>query len=195
MRVADASPKEPWTWRENHNMTALDGAFDFGTVAPGSYIFGANLNFSSQDGPYYRKAFFPGTGERAEAGIVEVGAGESVANLRFFLPPDSPPPTVSLNVTVLGFDGKPIPTANVIAADRMWENSVTNLTAMTDETGRGTVVLRAGNRYDILAYENLADFSQACAEPQLVEANETLKPVVLKVSHHFGNCLQFRKRE
>ena len=44
---------------------------------------------------YYRKAFYPGTSNRSEAATVTLGAGETVDNLNFYLPPDSPAPARS----------------------------------------------------------------------------------------------------
>jgi hypothetical protein len=188
-KSADALPHEPWTWRVSYSMTAPDGAFDFEQLAPGSYVFGVNMDFSSQDGkPYYRKAFFPGTLNRAEAAIIAVGPGDALDKLSFFLPPDSLPATIPLRVTVLGFDGKPVSRAEVLAEDDIWENSVTPITATADEKGQANITLRPGSHYDVGAYVNLPDFTQACAEPQGVEVKEQLAPVVLKLSQHIGNC-------
>ena len=101
------------------------------------------MDFTSQDGrPYYRKAFFPGTVNGAEAGIVAVSPGEPVENLKFFLPPDSPAPGIPLTVRVLGFDGKPVPNAMILAYDDIWENSVTPLNRMRTK-GEGCASLRA----------------------------------------------------
>ncbi len=194
VKAAEARPHEPWTWQANYGTTGSDGAFDFAQLAPGSYVFGVNMDFSSQDGkPYYRKAFFPGTADRAEAAVIAVSPGETVDNLKFFLPPDSPPPEIPLAVTVLGFDGKPVPNAMTLAYDDIWENSVTPLNTNTDEKGKATLNLRAGSHYDIEAVYNAPDFSQACAGPQGVDAREGLAPLVLALSQHIGNCMQFKK--
>jgi Carboxypeptidase regulatory-like domain len=195
-KAARALPHEPWTWMASYFTTGADGAFDFAQLAPGSYVFGVNVDFTSQDGkPYYRKAFFPGSPNRAEAGIVAVGPGETVDKLSFFLPPDSLPATVPLRVTVLGFDGKPVSHAEILAEDDIWENSVTPLTATADESGQATITLRPGSHYDVGAYVNLPDFSQACAEPQGVDPNEQPATLVLKLSQHIGNCWQLKKTQ
>jgi hypothetical protein len=193
-KAADAKPHEPWTWQSSYATTASDGGFDFGMLAPGSYVFGANMDFSSQDGkPYYRRAFFPGSARRSEAAVITVGAGESSDSLRFFLPPDSAPPTVPLQVTVLGFDGQPAGHANVLAYDDMWENSVTPVNVDADEHGKAAVSLRPGQHYDVEAVVNLPDFSQACAEPLGVDVQDRPAPLVLVLSHHVGNCTPFKK--
>jgi Tissue inhibitor of metalloproteinase len=193
-KAADAVRSEPWTWKQSLTTTGSDGAFDFAPVSPGTYIFGVNMDFSSVDGKgYYRKALYPGTSNRAEAATVTLGAGETVDNLNFYLPPDSPAPSIPVQVQVLGFDGMPVAHAEILAADDMWENSPTPLMATADENGKATVTLRPGSHYDIEAIENLPDFTQACAEPQAVEARGEPGPVVLKLSHPFGNCMPFKK--
>jgi hypothetical protein len=195
-KAAHAMPGEPRTF-ESISTTGPDGAFDFAPLSPGSYIFGVNLNFTSIDGKYYRKAFFPGTSNRQEAATITLGAGEMVDDLNFYLPPDSPPASIPVSVLVLGFDGRPVSHAEIIAEDDMWENSVTPLTASADENGKAALTLRPGSHYDIEAYVNLADSTQGCAEPVGVDArdesNHQLAPVILKLSHPFGNCRQFRK--
>ncbi len=193
-RIADANAHEPWTWQASHATAASDGAFDFDQVAPGYYVFAVNMDFAPQNGsPYYRKAFFPGAVHRSEAAAVAVGPGESVDDLHFYLPPDSAKPTVPLHVTVLDQAGKPVPHAEIIAYDDIWENSVTPLTATADEGGRATVILRPGSHYDIEAVVDLPDFSQACAEPIGLDVQDHQAPMILLLSHQIGNCLQFRK--
>ncbi len=193
-KAADSNPHEPWTWQATYATAAADGSFDFAQLAPGSYVFAANIDFSPQDGkPYYRRAFFPGSAHRAEAAVITVGAGESTENLRFFLPPDSAPPTVPVEVTVLGFDGKPVSHAEILAYDDLWESSVTPAMATADENGKATIVLRPGSHYDIEAVANRPDFSQACAEPLGVDVHPQSAPLVLVLRHDFGNCTPFKK--
>lgn len=194
-KAADARPHEPWTWQANYVTSDSDGAFDFAQLAPGSYVFAANMDFSPQDGkPYYRRVFFPGTANRAEAAVVAVSPGEAADNLKFFLPPDSPPLGIPLQVTVLDFNGKPVPKATILAFDDIWDNSVTAVNANTDEKGKAVLVLRAGSHYDLEAIENEPDGSQSCAGPQGVDAHEDLAPLILMLSHHIGNCMQFKKQ-
>ena len=194
-KAAESRPHEPWTWQSNYAMTGSDGAFDFAQLAPGSYVFAANMDFAQQDGkPYYRKAFFPGTVKRAEAAVIAVSPEEPVENLKFFLPPDSPAPGIPLAVTVLGFDGKPVPNAMILAYDDIWENSVTPLNGSADDSGKAVLTLRAGSHYDIEAIDNRPDASQTCSGPQGVDAHEGLAPLVLTLSHHVGNCMMFKKQ-
>ena len=116
-----------------------------------------------------------------------------VDHLRFFLPPDAPPPSIPLEVTVLGFDGRPVSHAQILAYDDIWENPVTPLMASADEHGKATVTLRPGSHYDIEALATLPDSSQDCAEPLGVDAHGQPAPLVLVLSHHIGNCTPFRK--
>ncbi len=120
-------------------------------------------------------------------------AGQTVDHLRFFLPRDAPPPAIPLAVMVLGFDGKPVSGASILAYDDMWENSGTPVMADTDEQGKAAIALRAGQHYDIEALVNLPDSSQACAEPLAVDAHDQPAPLVLVLSHHQGNCEPFKK--
>ena len=142
VKVADARPDQPWASQASYVTTAADGAFDFSPLAAGSYVFAANMDFSMLNGTYYRKAYFPGTAHRAEATTITVDAGETAGDLRFFLPPDSPPPSIPVEVTVVGFDGAPVPDARIAAYDDMWENSVTPVTVNADNKGKATLVLR-----------------------------------------------------
>jgi hypothetical protein len=195
-KIADSDPHEPWTWRSSHTTTGADGAFDFDGLAPGSYVFATNMDFApltSKGITYYRRAFFPSGKDRSEAAVIAVDAGQIVDRLRFFLPPDAPSPAIPLAVTVLGFDGKPVPRANILAYDDMWENSVTPVMADTDEQGKAAIALRAGQHYDIEASVDLPDASQACAEPLAVDARDQPAPLVLVLSHHQGNCKAFKK--
>ncbi len=193
-KIANAEPHKPWTWQASSATSGADGAFDFAQLSPGLYVFAANMDFASLDkDAYYRKAFFPGVTHRSEAEVIGVGAGQVVDNLRFFLPPDSPPPSIPVQVAVLGFDGKPVPHADIFAYDDVWENAATPIMATADENGKATVALRPGSHYDIEASVDLPDFSQACAEPVHVDAHDQPARVVLILSHHFGNCLQFKK--
>lgn len=193
-KAADAVPHDSTTWKSSYATTGPDGAFDFAGLSPGMYVFGVNLDFTGLDGKtYYRRAFFPGSSSRSEAATISVGAGETVNPADFVLPADSPPPSIKVAVQVLGFDGRPVPHAQIIAADAMWENSVTPVMATADESGRATIMLRPSSRYDIGAYVNLPDFTQACAEPEGVDAHDEPAPLVLKLSHPFGNCMQFKK--
>jgi hypothetical protein len=195
-KIADSNPQEPWTWQAKHAMAASDGSFDFGELAPGSYIFGANMDFSpvTSKGPaYYRKVFFPGGVHRSEAAVITVGTGDTVDNLRFFLPPDAAPASVALDLAVRGFDGYPVSHAQILAYDDMWENSVTPAMADTDEHGKATIMLRPGQHYDIEAVVSLPDSSQACAEPLGVDVHDHPGPLLLSLNHHTGNCKQFKK--
>jgi hypothetical protein len=196
VKLVGSDPREPWTWQGGNATAASDGAFDFAELTPGSYVLVVNMQFAplkDNGDVYYRKAFFPGVIHKAEAAGIPVGPGESVDNLRFFLPPDSAKPSVPIQVTVLDFDGKPAPKAEVIAYDDIWENSVTPLMATADENGKASLTLRPGSHYDIEGVVNSPDFSQACAEPAAVDVRDHSDPVVLIVSHHVGNCLTFKK--
>jgi hypothetical protein len=176
--------------------TDSDGSFDFGELAPGSYVLAANMDFSPltpKGTSYYRRAFYPGVAKASEAAIITVGTGESVGNLRFFLPPDAPPPTIAVDVTVVGFDGNPVPRAAVIAYDDLWENSAMPVVADADDHGKATITLRRGQHYDIEAVETLPDSSQACAEPRRVDPQDKAAPLLLVLSRHIGNCMQFKK--
>jgi protocatechuate 3,4-dioxygenase beta subunit len=195
-KLADSQPHEPWTWQAHYATTTSDGSFDFAELAAGSYVFAANMDFSpvtSKGTAYYRRAFFPSSGHRSEAAVITVDAGQMVDHLRFFLPPDAPPPSIPLEVTVLGFDGRPVSHAQILAYDDIWENPVTPLMASADEHGKATVTLRPGSHYDIEALATLPDSSQDCAEPLGVDAHGQPAPLVLVLSHHIGNCTPFRK--
>jgi hypothetical protein len=143
---------------------------------------------------YYRRAFFPGVAHRSEAAVITVAGGETTGDLRFYLPPDSAPPIIPIEVTVLGFDGNPVPHAEILAYDNMWDDSVTPAMADADEHGKASVTLRPGSHYDIEGLVNLPDSSQACAEPVGVDVRDQPAHVVLVLSHHIGNCSQFKKQ-
>jgi hypothetical protein len=192
LKAADPLPGQ-WNAPQETATTDSNGGFRFDRLPSGSYVFGVNLDFAPFNGkPYYRKVFYPGTEKLSEAAVIGIGLGQVVDNVRFILPPDSPAPSVPISVSVVGFDGKPVPRATIMAQDSMWDSSVTLLTASTDFGGTGLVVLRPGSRYDVWAVVNMAD-SQACAEPQSLNTDKQSGPIVLVLSHHFGNCSQFKK--
>jgi carboxypeptidase family protein len=171
-----------------------DGSFDFGPLAPGRYVFGVNVDFPSSDDRYYRKAFYPGVTERSQAGLVQIGQAQTVDDLRFFLPEDLPEPSIPLQVNVIGRDGKPIPNAEIFPEDYLWEDSHTSgEPKKTDSEGKANLLLRKGAYYNVWAGVSLSDSTQACTEPVGVLAEEGLKPVMLIVSHSFGNCSWFAK--
>ena len=194
--TAENIDAEPWANKQTFTTSSNDGSFDFSPLAPGRYVFGVNVNFRSADDWYYRKAFYPGVTERSQAALVQVGHAQTVDNLRFFLPEDLPAPSIPLQVTLLGRDGKPIPNVEILPQDDMWETlvSANGELKKTDSEGKVTLLLRKGAYYNVWAAVNLPDFTQECAEPAGVLAEEGLKPVILIVSHSFGNCSQFKKR-
>ncbi|MGA2581563.1 MAG: hypothetical protein ABSH24_36900 [Bryobacteraceae bacterium] len=195
-KIADSQPHEPWTWQARYATTAPDGGFDFTELAAGSYIFAANMDFSpltSKGTVYYRQAFYPGGARRSDAAVITVDAGQMIDHLRFFLPPDSALPSIPLQITVMGFDGQPVSHAEILAYDDMWENSVTPAMAKADGQGKATITLRPGQHYDIEAYVNLPDSSQACAEPLAVDAHDQPVSLVLVLSQHTGNCKPSKK--
>jgi len=196
-KSADYDPHDTSTWRSSYMTTAADGSFDFSKLAPGSYIFAANMDFSpvtSKGTAYYRKAYFPGTGNRAEAAVFTLDAGQAVDNLRFFLPPDSAPPDVPLEVTILGFDGKPVAAAEILAYDDQWQNSVTPGITNADQNGKATVMLRPGLHYDIEALLSLPDGAQACGGPAGIDVHRDSAPLTIVLSHHVGNCAMFKRQ-
>jgi hypothetical protein len=187
---------EPWAaGKQTLTTSSKDGSFDFSPLAPGRYVLGVNINFRSADDRYYRKVFYSGVTERSQAALVQVGHAQTVDNLRFFLPEDLPAPSIPLQVTLLGRDGKPIPNVEILPQDDMWETlvSVNGELKKTDSEGKATLLLRKGAYYNVWAVVNLPDFTQRCAEPVGVLAEVGLKPVTLIVSHSFGNCSQFKK--
>ena len=125
--------------------------------------------------------------------MITLDAGQTVDHIRFFLPPDSAPPSVPLNVKVIGFAGEPVSRAEILAYDAMWENSSTPVMGSADAHGKATITLRPGAYYDVEAVVNLPDSSQACAEPAGVDTHDPPATLVLTLRHHFGNCMQFKK--
>jgi protocatechuate 3,4-dioxygenase beta subunit len=181
-KLANSQPHEPWTWQVAYATTASNGVFDFGQLAPGSYVFATNIDFSpvtSKGTAYYRKVFFPGVAHLADAAVLTVEAGGTIDNLRLFLPPDSAPPSAPLEVTVIGFDGRPVTHAEILAYDDMWENSVSPAMVYTDEHGKASIMLRPGQHYGIEAVVNLPDSLQAGTERLAVDIQDKPTPVTL----------------
>jgi hypothetical protein len=172
-----------------------DGSFDFGQVAEGSYIVAVNLDFPAPNGElYYRRAFYPGTTDQNAAAVFTVGLGQIIDDLRFVLPPDLKPPSVRLQVSVLGTNSAPAADTQVLAYDDIWgANSVAPLSSMTDAAGKATFLLRPDAHYDLTAVRSAANGAQVCAAPVAVDAREGRKPVVLVLRHPFGNCFQVNK--
>lgn len=128
--------------------------------------------------------------------MLRIGHAQTVDNLRFFLPPDLPAPSIPLQITVLGRDGRLEPNVEIVPEDDMWETSASDgrLTKRTDSEGKATLLLRKGAYYNVMAVVSLPGGRQECAGPVGVLAEEGLKPVTLIVSHSIGNCFLFKKR-
>src|SRR6202007_2599622 len=126
-----------------------------------------------------------GVSESSQAALVQVGHAQTVDDLRFVLPEDLPAPSIPLQVTLLGRDGKPIPNVEILPEDDMWEQAYLSLSGelkKTDSEGKATLLLRKGAYYNVWAAVSLPDFTQECAEPVGVLAKEGLKPIILIVS-------------
>lgn len=184
-----------WNSGANIITTAADGSFDFGRLDPGAWVFGVNLDFGPlDDKSYYRRVFFPGAANRSGAEVIALATGQLVDALRFYLPPDAPPPAIPMRVTVTGSDGQPAAHADVLAYDEMWENSVTPVNVAADENGTATLMLRPGSHYDVEAVVTSGDGSQSCAGPARVEGRDDAPPLSLSIAHPVGNCMQFRRQ-
>jgi hypothetical protein len=133
---------------------------------------------------------------RSEAAVISIGPGEQVDHLRFMLPPDSEKPSVSLQVKVVGQDGKPASNAFVLAYDKLWPTtSPVPLSATAGKDGEANLVLRPTSRYLVEAYVNSPDFTQACAEPIDLSGRHPLSLLILRIAHPFGNCLQYANKK
>jgi hypothetical protein len=182
------------TWRAGIAITKADGSFDFTGLESGSYIFAVNMDFPPMNGkPYYRKAFYSGRSDNSQPVILRLGVAETLDKLRFTLPPDVPPPSVPFAISVLDFDGKPVPHAQIAAYDDMWGTNLNVMAATADDWGKATLTLRPRSHYAIGTWAMLPDRSWGCAEPVEVDTNAPPLPKVLQLNHHEGNCNQFRK--
>ncbi|MBV9294005.1 MAG: carboxypeptidase regulatory-like domain-containing protein [Acidobacteriaceae bacterium] len=195
LKSADFDPHNPATWQSSSITSGADGLFDFAQLSPGSYVLAVNMDFPAVDGKYYRSAFFPGGANRSEAAVISLDRGEQVDHLRFFLPPDSASPSVSLQVKVIGQDGKPAANASVLAYDEIWQTtSPSPLYATAGKGGEASLDLRPTSTYLVEAFVNLPDFSQACAEPIEVSGQNPPSSLVLQIAHPVGNCLPYAQR-
>jgi hypothetical protein len=162
---------------------SADGSFDFGPLTPGTYSFAVSVNGQAKG--YNQKAVYP---EK-----ITIGPSETVADLRFNLPPDRPAPSVPVSVQVLDRDGQPVLHATVFADDAIWPD-VHSGPQQTDASGRVAFLLRKGSYYDIWAYVNTPDHKQQCAEPVGIAVDQPPSDTIrLKISHNVGNCAQFKK--
>lgn len=167
-----------------------DGSFDFPGLAPGSYVIGANMDFAPRDGsPYYRKVSYPSTSNRAGAAITGLGSGQTIDKLKFFLPPDSPPPGIPLSVTVAGFDGKP---ASQFRMRRLSPQTICGITPLRrfpplrTRTERQSLFCVPAPITMLKRSSTWPIFSQACAEPQALTAQVQSEPRLLKLSPSNG---------
>jgi uncharacterized GH25 family protein len=160
-----------------------DGAFDFGPLTAGTYSFGVNIGDNATRSRYSLRAIYP---EK-----IVIGASQTVDDLKFVLPPDRPAPSVSITVTVLDREGKPLPNATVFADDALWPDFHGDL-QRTGKTGKTTVVLRKGSFYNIWSYAEAPEFKQQCAEPVGIAVDQPAQ-IQLKISRNIGNCGQFSK--
>jgi protocatechuate 3,4-dioxygenase beta subunit len=194
IQAVNVGSEKKGSWRAGIAITDADGGFDFASLESGSYVFAANMDFPPMNGkPYYRKAFYSGRGDNSQPVTLKLGVAETLDEIRFILPPDSPPPSKPLPISVLGFDGKPVPNALIAVYDDMWGLNLNVMAATADELGKATLTLRPDSHYVLGTSVMLSDRSWGCAEPVEVDTKGSPTPKVIKLNHHESNCKQFRK--
>lgn len=194
IQAVNAGSDKMGSWQAGRAITGADGRFDFADLESGSYIVAANMDFPPMNGkPYYRKAFYSGPGNDSQPVVLKLSGAETLDQLRFVLPPDAPPPSLPLAISVLDFDGQPVPEALITVYDDIWGTNSNVMAARADAGGKATLTLRPDSHYIIGTSATLSDLSWGCAEPLEVDTSAPLLPQVLQLNHHEGNCNELRK--
>ena len=126
--------------REN---TDEQGRFEIREVPPGQYVLVANYNGKPSSYEPFPKTFYPNVTERERAAVINLGLGESVANLDIVIP------KLEERVTISGVlrysDGKPVVNQRMKFKVTVPNEKVQgNVNEYTDKTGRFTLTVLKG---------------------------------------------------
>ena len=178
-----------------------DGRFEIRGVPPGRYLLGVNLHgindapIEWNPPPVFPRTYFPGTGERTAATVIELREGQSVSGLEMTLVP--PPATAlvrrEIKGTVVLSDGRPAPCAMVSIIDAKYAKTRGGHGEFrVGEGGRFTLHGYEGYSYAVQAYVPVIDergrnVGSVAAEPVIVSPSQAAAPVRL-VTRPTGNC-------
>jgi hypothetical protein len=143
---------------------------------------------SGSAGVLYPPHYYPGSSNRSDAIVLELGSGQHITDLTFALPAPLSEERVEQSVTVLWPDGRPASGAMLSVADQHWPDYHTGeLAWITNAAGQTTLKLRRHSRYSIYAYTTLGA-RQTRTAPAMISTEEKPAPLTLVLNCDSGKC-------
>ncbi|HKP87057.1 MAG TPA: carboxypeptidase-like regulatory domain-containing protein [Blastocatellia bacterium] len=186
---ADAGPGGP-----KGEMASTDeaGHYVFNLIPPGRYLLGVNLMYPPHPEQPYRRTYYPGAVDEAQASVIVMGKGSKLNGYDLRLPPRLTERAIE-GVVVLpsGRSGARV-SVSIEAEDYPWwvRNSVE-----ADDRGRFSIKALEGVRYIVHA-DLLADGQPGMhAEPARVLVGEKTEPIKLVITLEGSSYLRNRRRQ
>ena len=147
----------------------VDGNFEIWPIAPGDYYVGININSSPTPESPFVPTYYSGVTDKTKARIVHIEEGETKY---VEMPEPVPAQKRTIQVQVVGADGKPLSKVRVQWEDLQHPGDVMNSAAdvALDANGSGTMSVYSGITYHLHA-SSLGEWRKVqCAEAVTVQA-------------------------
>ena len=151
--------------------TEEDGSFEIDEIPFGSYFIVVNNDDRISSYQPFRRFYYPGVYERAQARVINIVEGDDLAAIDIGIPEMKE--VVTLEGTFLSMDGRPVTRASIyFKAEKTNEQTDGDAFTRTDEDGRFSLRVLKGLK-GRLAGEVLLDENEFRECPQVVELLKT----------------------
>lgn len=124
-----------------------DGSFELKGIAPGRYFLSLNYRDRPEDDSPYPTFFYPNTGSRKEAKLIEIGMGTKFKDMVFQLPPKLVKRGIS--GTVVWKNGKPVAGAEIQLKDVEFNRDALFKGPVTNAQGEFVLEWFEGRQYQV----------------------------------------------
>ena len=171
-----------------YEKTDVAGRFEFTRLKPGRYLLGVNIRSEPDGNNPFRRTYFPGVTDVAEAAVIVLGKGEKLKGYSLRLPPHLP--VRIIRGVFVWQNGKPVTKALLTLKDTAELTGGQSLDfAEVDSRGRFSLKALEGTKawvhgYVMISVESGLD--GMVAEPVRVVATSNSHPIKLIVSRKAG---------